>query len=305
MTIQAVLFDLGRVILDWQPERAFEAVLDPDAVAAFMERVDFHEWNRQADHGRSYAEIEAEWCSRFPDDTEAILAYRRHNHRSIPGFVPGTWALVAELQQHCIRVGALSNWSADTFPPIRERFAALDRFDTLVVSGFEGIAKPKPDIFALACERIQVTPDQAVFIDDLADNVAAAQACGLTGLLFTGADKLRSDLLALGLPVPGQPQERPIFHYAPRWAWEQALETGSYDWSGRGETFDLAGFVHFSFAEQLPATRERFYADLTPDELVLLRLDPQGELPVLIEDGFPHLYAPMPLDAMVVLPVTE
>lgn len=296
-----MIFDLGRVLLDWVPERPFEQVMDADAVPAFLERTGFHEWNRQADR-RTWAQIEAEWCAQHPDDAEAIRAYRRHHLLSIPGYIPGTLALIAELKQHCITVGALSNWSADTFAATREHFAALDRFDALVISGVEGMAKPEPAIFTLACLRLGVAPKNAVFIDDLAVNVAAAESAGLRGIQFTDATQLRADLLALGLPVPGQPHDVPIFHLSPREVWEEALATGTYPWSARGESFDHAGFVHFSFAEQLPTTRARFYGDLADDQLVLLRLDPQDDLPVLIEDGYPHLYAPLPWDAVTVLP---
>jgi len=303
VSYEVVLFDLGRVVLDWVPQRPFEQVLPREEVPAFMKRVNFSEWNRQADNGRTYPDIEAEWCARFPDDTEAILAYRRFNRLSIPGFVPGVWALVAELHQHSIKVGALSNWSADTFPAIRTRFAALERFDTLVVSGFEGVAKPDPAVFALACARNGVQPSQAVFIDDMESNVAAARASGLTAILFRNATQLRADLLALGLPVPGTPQTEPIYHFSPREIWQQATESGHYLYSARGQLFEEAGFVHFSNARQLASTRQRFYADLADEELVLLRLDPQDELPVLIEDGFPHLYAPLPVDRVVAVSI--
>jgi 2-haloacid dehalogenase len=305
VSFDVVLFDLGRVVLDWVPERPFEQVLAAAEVPAFMERVDFYEWNRQADNGRSYEEIEAEWCARFPGDTEAILAYRRFNQLAIPGLVPGVWALVAELQQHCIRVGALSNWSADTFPQIRERFAALSRFDTMVVSGFDGVAKPDRAMFALACDRNQVEPHRAVFIDDLPANVAAARASGLTGLLFSDAAQLRADLLDLGLPVPGTPQTEPIYHWSLATDWVSAQETGRYPWSTRGVPDEATGFVHFSYADQVPLIRQEFFAGLAEDELVLLRLDPQSELPVLVEDGFPHLYAPLPVSTVVPMAAHE
>jgi 2-haloacid dehalogenase len=302
VSLSAVIFDLGRVLLDWVPERAFAQEMDADDVAAFIERSGFHDWNRRADR-HTWEQIEAEWCAALPQEADAIRAYRRHHLHSIPGYIPGTLALIAELQQHCIKVGALSNWSADTFADTRQHFAALDRFDTLVISGVEGIAKPDPAIFTLACERLGVEPAAAVFVDDLAVNVAAAEAAGLRGLQFTDAAQLRADLLALGLPVPGQPHEVPIYHLTRRDVWEQALRDGAYRWSTHDEPFDHAGFVHFSFADQVPGIRDTFFAGFADDELVLLRLDPQDALPVLIEDGYPHLYAPLPIDQMVTVPV--
>lgn len=297
-----MVFDLGRVLLDWVPERAFAQEMDADDVAAFIERSGFHEWNRQADRG-TWAQVEAEWCAALPDEAEGIRAYRRHHLHSIPGYIPGTLAVIAELQQHCIKVGALSNWSSDTFADTRRHFAALDRFDALVISGVEGLAKPDPAIFALACERLGVEPTDAVFVDDLSVNVSAAQAAGLTGVRFIDAAQLRADLFALGLPVPGQPHVQPIFHLTRRDVWEQALSQSAYPWSTHDEPFDHAGFVHFSFADQVPGIRKTFFADLTDDELVLLRLDPQDALPVLVEDGYPHLFAPLPVDRVVAVPI--
>lgn len=203
-----MIFDLGRVVLEWYPERAIEQVLPADAVPAFFERVGFFAWNAKLDAGGSFAEAEEELAARFPDDRDAILAYRRHFDLTVPGYVPGTLALVAALQDRGIRVGALSNWSAEMFLGVRHRFGELDRFEALVVSGIDGVVKPDPAAFALACERLGIEPADTVFVDDSVVNVAAAEAFGLTGLLFTGAERLRNDLAALGLPVPQAPDER-------------------------------------------------------------------------------------------------
>ncbi len=297
-----MIFDLGRVLLDWVPERAFAQVMDADEVPAFIERSGFHDWNKRADR-HTWEQIEAEWCAALPAEAEAIRAYRRHHLLSVPGYIPGTLAVIAELQQHCIKVGALSNWSADTFADTRGHFAALDRFDALVISGVEGIAKPDPAIFVLACERLGVAPQEAVFVDDLTVNVAAAQAAGLTGVQFRDAAQLRADLLALGLPVPGQAHDQPIYHLTRANLWQQALSEGAYRWSASGEPFNHAGFVHFSFADQVAGTRDRFFAGITQDDLVLLRLDPQDALPVLVEDGYPHLYAPLPIEQVFTVPI--
>ena len=291
---EAVLFDLGRVILRWEPERPFEHVLDPAAVPDFMERVDFAEWNRQMDNGRSFADAEAELSAKFPRDADVILAYRRHVHLAIPGLVPGTMALVAELQQHGFKVAALSNWSADTFPRMQTRFGFLRRFDHLVISGFEGLAKPDLAIYRLACSRSQVPPERTVFIDDLQENIEAALACGITGVRFTDATQLRADLLSLGLPVPGSAQTEPLFHWAVRSDWEAAKATADYPWSTRGVRYEDAGFVRCCQRHRTDAVRRRVFADLPDTELVLLRIE-LGDLPVLVEEGHPHLYASLPL----------
>ncbi len=199
MELSAVLFDLGGVVLQWEPERAFEQVLDAAAVPAFLARVGFDAWNRAQDAGRPFAEAEAELAARFPDDADTIRAYRRHFASTLTGEVPGTAAVLADLAAARVPLAALTNWSAETFPVAQSRFAVLDRFATIVVSGAERLAKPDPAIFRLACRRAGFEPARTVFVDDSPANVAAARGIGLTGLRFTGAARLRDDLTGLGL----------------------------------------------------------------------------------------------------------
>ena len=299
--VTAVIFDIGGVLVNWAPERAFEQVLPADEVAAFMERVGFHDWNRANDALASIAGSEAALVARFPDDAEAIRGYRANFLHTITEEVPGTGAVVAELRAAGVSVLALTNWAADMFAVARERFGILRRFPDIVVYGEEGIVKPDPAIYALACARAGVEPGQALFVDDVAANVAGAEAAGLRGWQFSDAASLRVELVRLGLLGPRQPLAEPAFHLAQRSEWELAPGTGSYPWSGRGLTYLAEGFVHLSFAAQLERTRQRFYADLATDDLVLLRLDPDLGLPFVVEDGFPHLFEPLPVDRVVQL----
>jgi 2-haloacid dehalogenase len=214
--------------------------------------------------------------------------------------VPGTSAVIAELQGAGVGLTALTNWSGETFPVAHSRFGILRRFADIVVSGDEKLLKPDPAIFALACERAGIAPEQAVFVDDSAANVAAATSFGLTGLRFVDAEGLRADLVRLDLLDARAPIGRSVFHWALRTEWNAAGATGEYVWSSRGTTYDAEGFVHCSFAEQVDRTRRRYYADLADDELVLLELGPDGrDLPIVVEPGgdesFPHLFAPLPV----------
>ena len=302
--LDAVIFDLGGVVLEWVPQRAFEQVMPRSEVPAFMDRISFHDWNRTTDAGRSFAEAEAELIGRFPDYSAAIRAYRTHYLRTLTGMVPGTPAVLAELGQANVPVMALTNWSAETFPLARDRFGILGRFQDIVVSGERQVAKPDPAIFEIACQRWRFAPDRTIFVDDSPANVAAANRFGLRGLLFTGADRLRDDLVGLALLPPSQPVEAPVFHWALHTEWDQALASGRYPWSGRGLEYEAAGFVHCFFEHQLAQTRTRFYADLADSEVVLLRLDPAG-LPFVIEEGFPHLFAPLPVQAAEVTPLSR
>jgi 2-haloacid dehalogenase len=305
--LSAVILDLGGVVLQWEAERAFEQVLPADEVPEFLDRIEFAAWNRRNDGGHSFEAAEAELIARFPADAEAIRSYRTYFHHALTGMVPGTSAVIAELQRAGVGLTALTNWSGETFPLAHQRFGILGRFADIVVSGDERLLKPDPAIFALACERAGIEAKEAVFVDDSSANVAAATAFGLTGLLFSDAGTLRADLGRLGLLGDRQALGRPIFHWALRTEWEAATATGEYVWSSRGATYDAEGFVHCSFADQLDGTRRRYYADLADQDVVLLELDPDDpELPVVVEPGgdaeFPHVFAPLPVASVVVRP---
>lgn len=298
MSFDAVLFDLGGVVVTWEPWRPFEEVLPADQVPALMERIGFYKWNEQVDAGRRFADAEAELCAQFPNDAEAILAYRKHYPLAITGLVPGTVAVMAELAQAGVELSALTNWSDETFPAVRERLGALNRFGEILVSGAEKVAKPDPAIYHLACERAGLDPAKTVFVDDRQVNVDAAVSIGLSGLLFTSAAKLRTDLEHLGLLAARAPVTEPIYHFALRAKLAEAERDGEYPWADRASTYSEVGFVHCSFARQVADTRQRFYADIDDSEIVLLRLDPTN-LPVVVENGYPHLFAPLPLERAV------
>jgi 2-haloacid dehalogenase len=305
--LDAVIFDLGGVVLGWEPHRAFEQVMPAEDVAEFLARIDFAGWNRRNDGGRSFDEAEAELIGRFPEAEGVIHGYRKHFAHTLSGMIPGTSAVIAELGRAGIALSALTNWSGETFPIARERFGILRRFSTILVSGDERLLKPDPAIFALACARAGLDPARTAFVDDSPRNATAAGDFGLTGLVFTDAAQLRADLVGLGALEPRVPVERAIFHWAVREAWEAAQAGGGYPWSARGVGYDAEGFVHFSFAEQLAGTRAAHYADLSDDELVLLELDAAAlDLPVVVEPGrgelFPHLFAPLPVAEVVVHP---
>jgi 2-haloacid dehalogenase len=194
-----VVFDIGNVLLKWDPARAFIGVLEPAHVKTFMDEIDFASWNHAQDTGRTLAEGVAVVGERWPQHVEAVRAYGRNFTQTIVGEIPGSTRIVEELRVSNIRLLALTNWSAETFPWARDSFGVLDQFEGIVVSGLEGVAKPDPAIFRLLIERYGIDPERVVFIDDSPVNVSAAARVGMTGLVFTGPADLRRGLRALGL----------------------------------------------------------------------------------------------------------
>jgi 2-haloacid dehalogenase len=198
---EVVIFDLGGVLIDWDPRHLYCRLFAVDLVAMedFFATVCTKEWNERQDAGRSFAEAEAEAIGRHPDKRDLIVAWARHFDEMIPGAIEGTVAILAELRARSVPLYALSNWSAETFPPQRRRFEFLSWFEGIVLSGEEKLIKPDPRIFRRLLERYDVVPARAVYIDDVAANAAAAAALGIHGVHFTSPAQLRAELRALGL----------------------------------------------------------------------------------------------------------
>jgi 2-haloacid dehalogenase len=195
----AVVFDLGGVLVDWDPRYLYDRLLPAHEVDAFLDEVGFAAWNREQDAGASWAEAVHRHGDLYPHRRELLAAYPARFTETLGGEVPGSVALLRELHDAQVRLLALTNWSAETFPHARARFDWLDLFEDVVVSGVEGIAKPDPAIFRLLLERHGLSAATTVFVDDSPANVHAAADLGLTALLFRTAEDLRADLSRLGL----------------------------------------------------------------------------------------------------------
>jgi 2-haloacid dehalogenase len=141
----------------------------------------------------------AELAARHPDERHLIEAYRARWPEMLGGAVDGSVAILEDLRAKVPALYALSNWPAETFPHARARFGFLEWFDGMVVSGEVGMRKPDHGIYRLLLERYRIEPSTTLFIDDLPENLAPAEALGLTGLRFTSADRLRADLARFDL----------------------------------------------------------------------------------------------------------
>lgn len=201
-SVRGVIWDLGNVIVDWDPLHAIAAGVGEDYARAFLAAIDFMAWNHGPDSGDSWDDAQA-WLEReHPRWAAAGRAYREHFPASLLGPVPGTAALLHELDAAGVRQVGLTNWSDELYHAHAPRlFPELALLDPVVVSGTEGVAKPDPAAYVLAIERAGLPAPELVFVDDRASNVEAAVACGLRGLVFTDAETLRIDLRGLGLPV--------------------------------------------------------------------------------------------------------
>ncbi|WP_354504032.1 HAD family phosphatase [Limibacillus sp. MBR-115] len=206
--INAVVFDLGNVLIPWNPSRLYRKIFpSPEKVDWFLREVCNDAWNLEIDRGWPFSEAIAEAISRHPDEREAIIAWQRRWAEMLGEADPDAVNLLRELKLAGMPLFVLSNWSSETFPLAEARYPFLAWFDGLVISGREKVVKPEPEIYRRLIQRCACPASEILFIDDRDRNVAAARGMGITALLYLGPDRLRSDLLELGLPVGPHPAE--------------------------------------------------------------------------------------------------
>lgn len=198
--IEAVVFDVGGVLIDWNPRHLYRKLIDDAAeMERFLAEVCSQDWNEQADAGHSTAAITAELCARHPDKRTLIESYYARFDEMMAGALDDTVALVERLHAEDVPLYVLSNFSAETFPLAQRRFDFFARFSGMVISGAEGMKKPDRRIYDLLTERFALAPARTLFIDDRRDNTEAARAAGWQALQFTSAERLAGDLCARGL----------------------------------------------------------------------------------------------------------
>ncbi|MEM1351698.1 MAG: HAD family phosphatase [Pseudomonadota bacterium] len=199
MNPSVVVFDIGAVLVDWQPHLAWMDELGSvEAVTEFMQRIDFKSRNMRGDNGERFADLAAELPD--PEDQRRLAAYVSLYTKTVMNPVLGTWEILDRLKADGVPVHAITNWSAETWPEgLKAQPRLGEVFGVTVVSGQEGVVKPNARIFELLCERASVAPEDCVFIDDGLHNIEGARAVGMDGIHFTGADALEADLKTRGM----------------------------------------------------------------------------------------------------------
>jgi 2-haloacid dehalogenase len=201
VTATAVVFDVGNVLYGWDPDSFLvRQVADDDARLRLIEEADLYGWHETLDGGRPYAEAAAELTEKFPEYAAVIAAWSDRFGETISGPVPGMHELVADLDENGVPLFAITNFSADFWPPFQAKEKAFfARFRDIVVSGEEKLLKPDPAIYFLALDRFRLHPAEALFVDDRQINVEGALAVGMRAHLFVDAADLRARLVAEGL----------------------------------------------------------------------------------------------------------
>lgn len=207
MTIDAhrptsVIFDLGAVLIDWNPRYLYRQLFDDEAeIERFLAEVCTPDWNHSLDAGRSFAEAITEKIAEFPDFKVQIEAYHDRWIEMISGPISESVELLERLYAKGVPLFALTNWSAQTFRLIRQdpEFEFLNRFRSIIVSGEIKLVKPDPAIFEYTLGLMAAEPQDCLFIDDNPANCASASAMGIVVHQFVQASDLAVDLKRHGL----------------------------------------------------------------------------------------------------------
>lgn len=199
--INTLVFDLGGVLIDWNPEYLYNKII-PDAAERrwFLSTICTLDWNEQQDAGRSLQEG-TDWLVRkFPEHEAAIRAYYGRWKEMLGGPIHETVEIFRELRERGgLRLYALTNWSAETFPVALELYEFLHWFDGRLVSGEEKVRKPFPEIYRLLIDRFDIDPKTAIYVDDNIRNVLPARELGFTGIHFRTPALFREELKGLGV----------------------------------------------------------------------------------------------------------
>ena len=196
----AAVFDLGGVLIDWNPRHLYRKLFQHEAdMEYFLANICTTEWNLQQDAGRTFSEACAALKLEHSSKGEMIDAWFERFDEMMAGPIVDTVDILAELRERQVPIYALSNWSAETFPFAQRRFEFLQWFRAVFLSAEVRLVKPDPRIFQYFCERFGLIPEQIIYIDDLQHNVEAASRIGMQAIRFSDPASLREELVQLGL----------------------------------------------------------------------------------------------------------
>ena len=201
--VEAVVFDIGGVLLDWSPRHLYRKVFeDEQTMEFFLGQICTTEWHDAHDRGESTADSCARLADIHPGYAEEIWAWATRGEEMVAGQFDDTVAILTDLVQAGVPCYALSNMEAETFPLRFDRYPFFRLFDGVVISGLEGMAKPDSEIFELLLDRFALNATTTLFIDDNVGNLDPAAALGLATVRFESSEGLKASLGAVGL-LPG------------------------------------------------------------------------------------------------------
>ena len=194
--INTIIFDLGAVLIDWNPQYLYRKLFREESeIDYFLANICTPDWNEEQDAGQLLQVATDALVKQFPEHEINIRAFYDRWKEMLGGPIDGTVEIFRKLKQsEKYKIYALTNWSAETFPVALERYEFLQWFDGIVVSGTEMMRKPNPDFYQILLDRYNVKAEEALFIDDNLRNVKAASIMGINSIHFVSPDQLEQEL---------------------------------------------------------------------------------------------------------------
>jgi 2-haloacid dehalogenase len=201
MNVNTIIFDLGGVLIDWNPAYVFEKLIeDKEKRSYFFANICTSAWNEEQDAGRSIKEATDMLVDQYPEWQEYIEAYYGRWEEMLGGPIDETVTIFRQLKESGrYKLYALTNWSAELFPVALRKYDFLHWFDGRLVSGEEKTRKPFPEFYQLLVDRFNINKEEALFIDDNLRNAESAQAFGIDTIRFESPAQLKAELDQRGI----------------------------------------------------------------------------------------------------------
>jgi 2-haloacid dehalogenase len=199
--INTIVFDLGGVLVDWNPDYVYRNIFKTEEeMRWFYQNICTPDWNEEQDGGRSLEEATEYLVKKFPEHETNIRIYYDRWEEMLGGPIHDTVEILSLLKSNTnIRLYALTNWSAETFPVALSRYDFLHWFDGRIVSGEEKTRKPFTEIYQLLIDRFKINPSQAIYTDDNARNLVPAKELGFHTIHFQSPQQFKSELEKVGV----------------------------------------------------------------------------------------------------------
>ncbi|MCX6055220.1 MAG: HAD family phosphatase [Chloroflexi bacterium] len=199
-SLLAVIFDFGGVLVDWSPYNLYRGILKTDEeINAFLEEIDFKNWNPRFDKGYPFSIGIEEICIQFPHRAELIRLFNDRWEEAMGGLLTGTIDVLRKIKEAGYPVYGLSNWSEEKFNLVKGQMEFLSLLDDFLISGEVHEIKPEPRIFNILLERIHRSSGGCIFVDDSPDNIRTANDLGFRTILFHSPRQLLEELDGMGI----------------------------------------------------------------------------------------------------------
>ncbi|AJR04310.1 HAD family hydrolase [Siansivirga zeaxanthinifaciens] len=202
--IKTIIFDLGGVLIDWNPEYVFLKAFhgDKEKTKWFLDTICISDWNENQDAGYPLEQATNDLVAKFPEYENYIRLFYGNWENMLGGEISGTVTILKQLLAiKKYKIVALTNWSSETFPIAQKRFEFLNWFEGIVVSGDEKTRKPFKAIYDITLERFNIYPETSLFIDDNLRNIEAAKSLGIHGIHFKDPETLINQLKTFNIAL--------------------------------------------------------------------------------------------------------